>query len=291
MTGEQERKIAARISDVRGMEVDEIDAMLQIILTRPAPHHHIQLPTTNGAESCTPPQPTHQAKQAGGGYRDEAADQREKENIGGGELDAVVTTASDEQEEEEEEMDSLSSDEEDASDHCSVASPRVPLSPLTCQSHLPPTPIRPPPPATQPSPARTPSRSAHILMRPKRTPRLPQPSSTQPSRVDKVPYTDREVREFILLYRKYGGGARRFVNILHDPACHWLHSEKRGGRDNVSLKDKWRNLISMSAGKCDVLTAMCVRIEREARQQRLRAGVKEGKMARRPRASKRIAAG
>ena len=273
MTGEQEQRIAERISDERSMDMTEIDCMLQLILTRPAPHHHIHPPATNTAEaSNAQPQPQQQSRKA---VREPT---REVVHVGGygqgleKELEIAATTASEEQEE----MDGLSSDEEAESAH-HWPSP-LPTTLPTVQSGptLLPTPLRPS--AMQSSRPRLPPGSRHIQMRPRRTPKMSRPSA-QPSRDDKVWYTDREVRELILLYRKYGGDARRFANILDDPTCHYLHVDKAGGRDNVALKDKWRNLTTLSDTKCDVLTVMCNRIEREARQQRVQKGVKEGKLA------------
>ena len=273
MTGEQEQTITERINDKRSMGMDEIDTMLQVILTRPAPHHHIQLPsaTTAAFHKHDQPQPHHKELE-----REVASQVAEVEEIGeGAEVDAEceATTASEEREEEVEEMDALSTDEEmEAYRQAPLRSP-VPLSAIKYQPPLPPASVQPHAHTTSPA------RNQHILMRPKRTPRISRPSPAYSGKDDKVPYTDREVRELILLYRKYGGGARRFANILEDSACHWLHVDKAGGRTGVNLKDKWRNLTALSRSKCDVLTVMCNRIEREAQQQRLEKGVKEGKLA------------
>ena len=286
MTGEEERRIAARIDDERAMEADEIEPMLQLILTRPAPHHHIHRPSSKPILVPLPspqPQPRRQRnKQADMTVeaKVEAANDEEEES----ELKrkAAATTVNEEQEEEQdelEEMDRLSSDDEaEASCRSSATFPiTIPpikqlSDPLQTPTHLS---INHPT-----SPPHTLIRPAAIKMRPIRTPR--NTHSTARSADDKVFYTDREVRELILLYRKHGGHGRRFVSILNDPACHWLHVDKAGGgRDNVGLKDKWRNLTTVrgGGGKCDVLTAMCCRIEREAREQRVARGIKEGKQA------------
>ena len=276
MTGEQERQIAERIDDERCMEMDEIDSMLQLILTRPAPYHHIQLPAVRAAAANMQPQPQpqpplHVHERSEGEVQSDDLDDEE------GEADPIATTASEEQEEEEEQeeaMDALSSDDEAGADQHPISTT---IQTIKHPSHLPPTPTRPLIHYT--SPPRSLARDRPIIMRPKRTPRLAKPSVAQPCKEDKVPFTDREVRELILLYRQYGGDARRFASILDDPTCQWLHTDKPGGRNNVGLKDKWRNLTGLSTTKCDVLTVMCSRIEREAKQQRLEKGIKEGKLA------------
>ena len=282
MTGEQERRIAQRINDERDMAMDEIDSMLQLILTRPAPHHHIRLPATHTATPNTRPQPPERRRSVSEKRSEAVPDEVDNDHVER-EVQLVVTTASDEQEDEEE-MDGLSSEEEADADLCSPPRPTLPppKSPLTRQPTSPPKPIHPT--AKHISPSRGHSRHQPTLVRPKRTPGAPRPSPTRSSRADNVPYTDREVRELILLYRKYGGDARRFVNILGDPSCHWLNTDRPGGRNNISLKDKWRNLTALSYTRCDVLSAVCSRIEREARLQRLEKGVMEGKLATKRRA-------